>query len=92
MIPFIYSVNDLINGLGKSISSQPVAVQGLVSNARTLTVVSWCFYPIVYIFPMLGLTGFASLQVGYTVADVIAKAVFGVMIYMIAQRKSDAGA
>jgi len=92
MIPFIYIVNDLINGLGKSISSQPVAVQRLVSNARTLTVVSWCFYPIVYIFPMLGIIGFASLQVGYTVADVIAKAVFGIMIYMIAQRKSDVGA
>lgn len=92
MIPFIYIVNDLVNGLGKSIQSQPVAVQGLVSKARTLTIVSWCFYPIVYIFPMLGLTGFASLQVGYTVADVVAKAVFGVMIYMIAQRKSDAGA
>lgn len=92
MVPFIYIVNDLINGLGKSILAQPIAVQSLVSKARTLTIVSWCFYPIVYIFPMLGIVGFASLQVGYTVADVIAKAVFGVMIYMIAQRKSDAGA
>jgi len=34
----------------------------------------------------------AAVQVGYTIADVVAKAVFGVMIYMIAQRKSDAGA
>ena len=33
-----------------------------------------------------------AVQVGYTIADVIAKAGFGVMIYMIAQRKSDAGA
>jgi hypothetical protein len=32
------------------------------------------------------------IQVGYTIADVVAKALFGVMIYMIAQRKSDAGA
>ena len=92
MIPFIYIVYDLVNGLGKSIQSQPAAVQGLVSKARTLTIVSWCFYPIVYIFPMLGITSFASLQVGYTIADIVAKAMFGVMIYMIAQRKSDAGA
>ena len=33
-----------------------------------------------------------AVQVGYTIADVVAKAGFGVVIYMIAQRKSDAGA
>jgi len=31
-------------------------------------------------------------QVKEAIADVVAKALFGVMIYMIAQRKSDAGA
>jgi hypothetical protein len=41
---------------------------------------------------MMGLTASVAVQVGYTVADVVAKAVFGVLIYMIAQRKSDAGA
>ena len=56
------------------------------------------FYPIVFILPMLGVGGLvagevnAAVQVGYTIADIIAKALFGVMIYMIAQRKSDAGA
>ena len=29
------------------------------------------------------------MQVGYTVADVIAKAAFGVLIYVIAVRKSE---
>jgi len=92
MIPFVYIVWDLYAGLGKSIASQPESVRNLVSKARTLTVVSWCFYPIVFIFPMMGLTASVAVQVGYTVADVVAKAVFGVLIYMIAQRKSDAGA
>jgi bacteriorhodopsin len=97
MIPFIYIVWDLVAGLGASISKQPKAVQGLVSKARTLTILSWCFYPIVFIFPMIGLQADPgavnpAIQVGYTVADVVAKALFGVMIYMIAQRKSDAGA
>jgi len=70
----------------------------MVAGARTLTIVSWCFYPIVFILPMLGIGGLvageinAAVQVGYTIADVVAKALFGVMIYMIAQRKSDAGA
>jgi bacteriorhodopsin len=89
MVPFIYIVNDLLNGLGKSIDSQPESVRGLIGSARTLTIVAWSFYPIVFIFPMLGIGGFSSLQVGYTVADVVAKAVFGVMIYLIAVRKSD---
>ena len=30
-----------------------------------------------------------AVQVGYTVADVVAKAVFGVLIYMIAARKTE---
>jgi bacteriorhodopsin len=98
MIPFLYIVKDLVSGLGASISKQPKAVQGLVSNARTLTILSWTFYPIVFILPMLGIGGLvagevnAAVQVGYTIADIVAKAMFGVMIYMIAQRKSDAGA
>jgi hypothetical protein len=31
-----------------------------------------------------------GVQVGYTIADVVAKAVFGVLIYMIAVQKSEA--
>ena len=30
------------------------------------------------------------MQVGYTIADIVAKAVFGVVIYMITVRKSEA--
>ena len=84
MVPFLIIVYDLFVGLGASIAKQPVQARGLVSAARTLTVVSWCFYPLVFIFPMIGLTGGAaatSVQVGYTVADIVAKAVFGVLIY-----------
>jgi hypothetical protein len=41
---------------------------------------------------MIGFTGRAAVtavQVGYTVADVVAKAVFGLLIYTIALRKSE---
>ncbi len=92
MVPFLIIVYDLFIGLGESISKQPEQARGLVSAARTLTVVSWCFYPLVFIFPMIGFNGGAavtSVQVGYTVADIVAKAVFGVLIYAIAVRKSE---
>ena len=92
MIPFIIILYDLFFGLKNSIASQPKEVRGLVSGARWLTVVSWLFYPVVFLFPMIGLTGgtaIIAVQVGYTVADIVAKAVFGVLIYVIASRKSE---
>jgi bacteriorhodopsin len=95
MIPFAVIVYDLYVGLGKSIASQPANVRGLIGTARNLTVASWCFYPVVFVLPMLGLSGRTSavaVQVGYTIADVVAKAVFGVLIYMIAACKSAATA
>jgi bacteriorhodopsin len=93
MIPFSIIVYKLVVGLGNSISSQPESVRGLVSSARTLTLLSWSFYPIVFIFPMIGIEGGAAttaVQVGYTIADIVAKAAFGVLIYFIAVRKTEA--
>jgi bacteriorhodopsin len=89
MVPFVIIVYDLFVGLKRSINSQPDSVRGLVSTARWLTVISWCFYPVVFIFPMIGLTGGAAVQVGYTIADVVAKALVGVLIFLIASRKSE---
>ncbi len=37
-----------------------------------------------------GATALTVVQVGYTIADLVAKAVFGVLIFMIAVRKSEA--
>lgn len=95
MIPFVIIVYDLFVGLQRSIASQPESARGLISAARWLTVVSWCFYPVVFVFPMIGFTGGAAttaVQVGYTVADIVAKAVFGLLVYTIAVRKSAADA
>ena len=95
MIPFIYIVYQLYVGLGEAISKQPDNVKGLVATARNVTVLSWCFYPVVFIFPMIGIEGsnaYTAIQVGYTVADIVSKAAFGVLIFMIAKGKSDAEA
>ena len=93
MIPFLYIVYSLFVGLSKSIDSQPASVKGLVSIARWIVVLSWSFYPVVYfapfVIPMDGGTAKAVIEVGYTIADIVAKAVFGVLIYIIAVRKSE---
>jgi len=93
MIPFLIIVYDLYVGLKDSIMSQPVSARGLVSTARWLTIGSWTFYPVVFVLPMLGLGGGSAataVQVGYTIADIVSKALFGLFIYLIAVRKSEA--
>lgn len=92
MIPFLIIVYDLFIGLKNSIASQPESVRGMVSAARWVTILSWSFYPVVFVFPMIGLTGGTAqtaVQVGYTIADIVSKAAFGVLIYLIAARKSE---
>ncbi len=92
MIPFLIIQFELFVGLADSIKAQPQSVRGLVSAARYITVVTWLFYPIVFTLPMIGLTGAAAkvgVQVGYSIADVLAKAAFGIFIYVIALRKSE---
>ena len=90
-IPFIYIVWELFKGLGAAIERQPESVRGLVKKARLLTFASWGFYPIVYMIPYTSLSGAnveTGIQIGYTLADIIAKAGVGILIYMIAVRKS----
>jgi len=95
MIPFVIIVFKLVVGLSKSIAAQPESVRELVSAARWITLATWSFYPIVFMFPMLGISGGKAtvfVQVGYTVADILAKAAFGVYIWIIAMRKSEQNA
>ncbi|MFN2307889.1 MAG: bacteriorhodopsin, partial [Paracoccaceae bacterium] len=91
MIPFLWIIYELFVGLSSSIKDQPEDARGLVSVARYLVIGSWAFYPVVYFAGAVGLDGGTAtvvIEVGYTIADITAKAVFGVLIFMIAQRKS----
>lgn len=95
MIPFLFIVYQLVIGLRASIDTQPDEVKGLIRAASWVVVLSWAFYPIVYLAPMMGLEGADAhvvIEVGYSIADIVAKAGFGVLIYVIAVRKSEAGA
>lgn len=91
MIPFLYIVYTLFFGLKSSVDAQPESARGLVRLACVLTVIAWCFYPIVFILPMLGLMGgdaTVGVQVGYSIADIVAKVGFGLLIFTIAYKKS----
>ncbi len=93
MIPFIWIVYELFVGLSQSVAQQPASARGLVKAAIWVTVLSWSFYPVVFFAGAIGIGGTTALtvvQVGYTIADLVAKAAFGVLIFMIAVRKSQA--
>ena len=92
MIPFSYILYEMIKGVGASIKTQPLVVQPIFKKTRLLIILSWSFYPIVYILPLFGLSAFVSIQIGFTFVDIVAKSVFGILIYIIAQRKSEIGA
>jgi len=90
MIPFIFIVYTLFFGLRAAVDTQGDA-RGLVKAACWVTVISWCTYPFVYLFPLMGLTGAAShtaVQVGYSIADVVAKPLTGLLVWKIASLKT----
>lgn len=92
-LPFVYIVYALFTGLGSSMEEQKPQVRVLIRNTRLLLLATWGFYPIVYMLPFFGVTGATALvaiQVGYCIADVAAKAGYGLMIYAIANEKSKA--
>jgi bacteriorhodopsin len=92
-IPFVYILYVLWIELSKAIDRQPTEVKGFVKSLRWLLLLSWGVYPIAYLLPALGITGAAAtvgVQVGYTIADVLAKPIFGLYIFAIANAKTKA--
>jgi bacteriorhodopsin len=90
-IPFIYILYVLFVELGKSLERQPEGVAATVGRLRLLLIATWGVYPIAYIFNIVGdasPSSFVTVQVGYTIADVLAKCVFGLTILKIARMKS----
>merc|ERR1712220_37321 len=84
-------MGELAVGLSDASAKQAPSVASLTGYARWLTIISWLTYPFVYIIKMLGISGVAATageQIGYSIADVVAKAVFGVLIWAIAAEKS----
>lgn len=90
-IPFLYILYVLFVELTKSLDRQPPAVRGTVSRMRLLLFGTWGVYPIAYLLPLLGIDGadaWVAKQAGYSIADILAKALYGLLIYKIARVKS----
>jgi len=89
---FLYIVYELLVGLAAATASEAdPQIAKKIHAAQVMTVISWCTYPIVYLFPMVGVTAakaVVSIQVGYCVSDIISKCGVGLVIYQISYAKS----
>merc|ERR1712146_502345 len=69
MMFFLYIVYELLVGLSEAtnMEADPV-IKGKIKTAQVMTVISWCTYPIVYLFPMLGINAahaVMGIQIGF---------------------------
>ncbi|MGZ5400951.1 MAG: bacteriorhodopsin-like [Nocardioides sp.] len=90
-LPFLYIVYVLFVELGNSLGRQAPGVMRLLSALRWILVVTWTVYPVAYFLPAViddPVLAELARQVGYSVADVLAKPLFGLLVLAIAIAKS----
>lgn len=91
-IPFCYILYVLYVQLTKATETASPRVKKLLFDTRLVLLGTWGFYPIAYLMPQLGVdaaSATVALQVGYSIADILAKCGYGFMIYAIAQAKME---
>jgi len=93
MLFFLYIVYELLVGLAAATNNETdKVIKEKIGSAQTMTVISWCTYPIVYLFPMMGINAahaIVGIQIGYCVSDIISKCGVGLLIYQISYAKSN---
>ncbi len=90
-IPFLYILYVLFVELGRSLGRQSASVRKMVDGLRYIVLATWGVYPLAYLAPSLidnVATAEVVRQVGYSIGDVLAKPVFGLLIFAIALSKS----
>jgi bacteriorhodopsin len=94
MLPFGYVVYTLLIGVKEAIAAEEnPAVAAMLTQVCWATVISWCTYPVVYLFPFFGFKGMyavVGIQLGYCTSDIISKCGVGFLIYNITITKSAA--
>ncbi|MCE2735169.1 MAG: bacteriorhodopsin [Acidimicrobiaceae bacterium] len=92
MLPFIYILWILAGELKAAGTRETGAVSKAIKNATTVLLVTWMVYPIAYLFPVIfdatNEGAETARQIGYTLADITAKGLYGLMILSIAKARS----
>jgi bacteriorhodopsin len=92
MLPFAYILYVLSGELKAAGARETGTVSKAIKSATTVLLVTWMVYPIAYLFPVVFDAGHegaeAARQIGYTLADITAKGLYGLMILSIAKARS----
>lgn len=92
MLPFIFILVTLAGELKAAGTRETGTVSKAIKNATTILLVTWLVYPIAYLFPVIfeptNEGAETARQLGYTIADITAKGLFGLMILNIAKARS----
>lgn len=72
--------------IGKALPNMPGSAVGTMKNIRWIFLIFWTFYPIAYIIPAILPTadGVVARQFLFTIADIVAKVIYGVLITKVA--------
>ena len=92
MLPFAYILYVLQGELKAAGSREAGPVAASIKNATKILLITWMVYPIAYLFPVIFDAGNegaeTARQIGYTIADITAKGLYGLMILSIAKARS----
>lgn len=92
MLPFAYILWVMAGELKAAGTRETGQVAASIKNATRILIGTWMVYPIAYLFPVIFSAGHegaeTARQLGYTVADITAKALYGLMILSIARARS----
>ena len=92
MIPFIYILVTIAGEMKAANARESASVAKGLRLAMILLLVAWLVYPVAFLFPIL--FGESSSmaetvrQVGYSVADLLAKPVYGLAILAVAKLRT----
>lgn len=92
MIPFLYILVTLVKEMGAAQKRESTAVAKGLRLAMIILVGTWLVYPIAYLFPIVFGSDSSMAetvrQVGYSVADLLAKPVYGLAILAVAKLRT----
>lgn len=91
-LPFLYILYVLLGEIRASMRRASPQVSILLRNTGLLTLFAWGFYPIAYMAPFFHFapaTTETGLQVGYSLADIVAKCGYGLLIHAIAEHRTE---
>jgi len=87
---FAYILYVLVVEISRALKNESPRVRGLMTALRGILLLSWGFYPIAYLLPSFvhGGTQIVVSQVGYSIADIVAKPVFTFLIFSLSMLKA----